>query len=193
MSRSRLTQLIVILIVLAVSFAGAENAYASSSCGSTYYVQWGDTLSGIAQLCGTSMEAIRAANPGLWYWVFAGQTLIIPSTPAPAPAPAPAPSPQPGRQYIVQRGDTLFSIAMRFGTSVNAILVQNPQILNPGVIYAGQVITVPSAPVYYTIQRGDTLRIIANRYGTSVYNLQLLNPQIWNPNWIYAGQVIRVW
>ncbi|MCL4530148.1 MAG: LysM peptidoglycan-binding domain-containing protein [Chloroflexi bacterium] len=100
----------------------------------------------------------------------------------------------PGRQYVIQWGDTLAKIAARYGTSVSAILAVNPQLANrPSWIYAGEVITLPAAPTYYTVQRGDTLRIIAARYGTTVYGLQSLNPQIWNPNIIYVGQVIRVW
>ncbi len=71
------------------------------------------------------------------------------------------------------------------------ILAVNPQIWNPNLIYAGQVINLPVHPVYYTVQWGDTLFKIATRYGTTVASLQYLN-NIWNPNWIYAGQVLRI-
>jgi LysM repeat protein len=189
MSRKKIFELFALALVVFTAFAGTTHAYAWSGCGSTYTVQWGDTLSEIAANCGTTMQAIRAANPGLWYWVFAGQTLIIPGG-----GNYPTPSEAPGRQYVVQWGDTLAKIAARYGTSVSAIIALNPQLANrPSWIYAGEVITLPATPIYYTVQRGDTLRIIASRYGTTVYSLQLLNPQIWNPNLIYTGQVIRVW
>ena len=48
--------------------------------------------------------------------------------------------------YIVQPGDTLFKIAQRFGTTVNAIVAANPEITDPNVIFPGQKILIPAAP-----------------------------------------------
>jgi LysM repeat protein len=99
--------------------------------------------------------------------------------------------------YTVQRGDTLYSIARRYGTTVNAIAQANG-ILNPSYIYVGQVLCIPSggaAPVltggYYTVQRGDTLYSIALRYGTSVWAIVAAN-NIANPSLIYPGQVLLI-
>ncbi|MDW7652000.1 MAG: DUF3794 domain-containing protein [Bacillota bacterium] len=50
------------------------------------------------------------------------------------------------RVYVVQAGDTLFKIAQRFGTTVDAILADNPEITNPDVIFPGQKIMIPAAP-----------------------------------------------
>ena len=63
----RIAQFIVVLavVVSAFGFAGSASAW---SCSTYITVQWGDTLSGIASLCGTTVDAIRAANPGLG-WV----------------------------------------------------------------------------------------------------------------------------
>lgn len=47
-------------------------------------------------------------------------------------------------RYIVRPGDTLFIIATRFGVTVESILRINPQITNPNVIFAGQIINIPS-------------------------------------------------
>lgn len=189
MSFKRSAQLFVLLAILVSSlgFTGSAKAY---YCSSYVTVQWGDTLSGIAALCGTTTYAIQAANPGLGSWVYAGQVLYIP-TGYYASAPVYyAPS---GGTYVVQWGDTLGSIAARMGVSYYDILAVNPQIWNPSLIYGGQVINLPAAaPVYHTVQSGETLRIIAGYYGTSVYGLQLLNPLVYDANWIYAGQVIRV-
>jgi len=190
MATKRIFQLIVVAAILAASFASTGGVLAWSGCASYITVQWGDTLSGLAALCGTTVEAIRAANPGLGYWVYAGQGLYIPTGYTSAPVYYPT---YYGGTYVVQYGDTLGKIAARSGVSVSDILAVNPQIWNASLIYTGQVITLPAVPVYYTVQYGDTLRIIAASYGTSVYSLQLLNPTIYNPNLIYPGQVLRVW
>lgn len=189
MSFKRIARIIVLLVILFSSFGftGTASAY---TCSTYITVQWGDTLSGIARLCGTTTYAIQAANPGLGSWVYAGQVLYIPTGYSPSPVYYP---PSSGGTYVVQWGDTLGLIAARMGVSYYDILAVNPQILNPSLIYSGQVINLPaSAPVYHTVLRGQTLRTIAGYYGTSVYGIQLLNPQLYDPNWIYAGQVIRV-
>jgi len=114
-------------------------------------VQWGDTLSGIALFCGTTVEAIQAVNPGLGWWVYAGQVLCI-ST---GYTSDPVYYPPYGNTYVVQQGDTLGKIAARSGVSWRDILAVNPQIQNPSLIYTGQVINLPAGvvsvppPVYY--------------------------------------------
>jgi LysM repeat protein len=188
MSYKRISQLLVVLALLAGSFglAGTAHAY---TCNSYITVQWGDTLGGIASLCGTSIAAIQSANPGLGSSIYAGQVLYIPtgtSTDTYYPLAS-------SGSYIVQWGDTLAIIAGRYGVTVNDLLAANPTIYNASYIYAGQYINIPAAPVYHTVQNGQTLQSIATLYGTTVYCLQLLNPQIYNVNWIYAGQVIRVY
>lgn len=138
----------VILVMLMASFGAAGQASALSNCSSSVTVQWGDTLSGIAVQCGTTVAAIRAANPGLGWWVYAGQVLTIP-TGSPS---VPVNNPTSGGTYTVRHGDTLGNIAVRAGCSLNAILSANPQIQNASLIYVGQVINlpvganVPSAP-----------------------------------------------
>jgi LysM repeat protein len=190
MFTKRFLQLFALIAILAASLGTTSSALAWG-CSSPYIVQWGDSLSVIAQRCGITVYDLQAANPGVGYWIYAGQALIIPGS---YQNPAPAPSyPSYGGTYVVQWGDTLRIIANRMGVSVNDILAVNPQIWNANWIYAGQVINLPATPSYYTVQRGDTLRIIANRFGTTVDSLLLLNPQIYNANWIYAGQVIRIW
>ena len=100
-------------------------------------------------------------------------------------------------QYVIQSGDTLYSIARHFGITLEQLLAANPQILNPDKIYPGQSVIIPStspAPgmLSYTVARGDTLFSIAQRYGTTVAVLLHLNPEITNASLIYPGQQIRV-
>jgi len=171
-----------------------------------YVIQPGDTLLSIASRFNTTVQAILAANPQITNpnVILVGQVIIIPGT-TPGPQPPPPPPPTTGT-YVVQRGDTLSSIARRFGTTVNAILAANPQITNPNLIFPGQVLVIPGAPgpqpppppppppptATYVVQRGDTLSAIARRFGTTVQTLLSLNPQITNPNLIFPGQVIRI-
>src|SRR6202008_2721252 len=110
---------------------------ASSSAGSSYTVQPGDTLGAIANRFGTSVTALSAANgitnPNR---IFVGQVLTVagPSSPAAAPT----------TSYTVQLGDTLGAIANRFGTSVAALSAANG-ITNPNRIFVGQVLQVSGA------------------------------------------------
>ena len=63
-------------------------------------------------------------------------------TEAPAPTPTPAPTPQ---AYMVQAGDTLSKIATKFGVTLDALLLANPQIKNPNNITQGAQLTIPVA------------------------------------------------
>lgn len=45
--------------------------------------------------------------------------------------------------YVIQKGDTLSSIAARYGVTVHAILAVNPQITNPNIIFVGRTIKIP--------------------------------------------------
>ena len=140
-----LTILLVVLLILVGQVFGQN----------TYTIQPGDTLYSISLRFGVSVQAIATANnivnPNL---IYAGQTLTIPGsepnpgTPAPQPPPAQPPPAQPppptGGTYVVQRGDTLFAIAVTHGVTV-AALAQANGISNPNIIYAGQVLTIPGS------------------------------------------------
>ncbi len=126
-----------VIFIMAILVASTGNASAWSNCPSQIVVQWGDTLSKIAQQCGTTVVAIRAANPGMGWWLYAGQVINIPNGSSPVPAPT-------GGTYTVQWGDTIAKIAARFGVRVSDLLAVNPQISNPSLIYAGQVINLPA-------------------------------------------------
>lgn len=120
----------VLLVCLPVAPAQAQGS-------ATYVVQPGDTLVGIAARYGVTVTQLANANGLSWnVWVYVGQQLVIPGV-----APAPAPSPASG-SYVVQRGDTLSSIAVRFGTTVAALLTTNG-LTNANFIYVGQTLVIP--------------------------------------------------
>ncbi len=103
--------------------------------------------------------------------------------------------------YTVAPGDNLVGIAQRFGTTVGAI-VQANHLINPNLIYAGQVLTIsggggvtpPPAPApggAYVVRPGDTLSRIAAQFGTTVAAIVQAN-HIYNMNLIYVGQTLTV-
>ncbi|MCS7260900.1 MAG: LysM peptidoglycan-binding domain-containing protein, partial [Anaerolineae bacterium] len=109
--------------------------------GTTYVVRWGDTLFSIAAQFGVTVEALKSANGLSSDIIRVGQQLIIPTASAPsAPAPGGATT-----IHIVQPGETLFRIALRYNTTVEAIAQANG-ISNPWYIYPGQQLTVPLGP-----------------------------------------------
>jgi len=122
-------------------------------------------------------------------------------TPTPTmPTPTPTSPPTGEVKHTVQRGENLFRIALRYGTTVQAIASANG-IANPARIYAGQELVIPtsgdqpSPPVTggttYVVQRGDNLFRIALRYNMSYLYLAQYNG-ITNPSQIYVGQVLRI-
>lgn len=164
---------------------------------STYVVQSGDTLSGIAQKFDTTVgelvELNDIRNPNL---IYVGQVLKIPTINGSNTSSG---SNVYNETYTVQQGETLSQIAQRFGTTVSYLALING-ISNPNLIYPGQVLKISSSGIpstggeglrSYVVQSRDTLSGIAQKFGTSVSNLVSLN-DIQNPNLIYAGQVLRV-
>ena len=78
----------------------AAELSSTPSSSTTYTIQRGDTLSGIAARYGTTVSALMNANPQITdpNVIYAGQTLNIPSstpTPNPTPQPTPQPTPEP--------------------------------------------------------------------------------------------------
>lgn len=111
----------------------------------SYTVARGDTLSAIARRLGVSVSSLAKANSiANPHRIFVGQRLVVPSSASAAQAtPAPAHTPATST-YTVARGDTLGSIAQRFGTSVAALASANG-IANPNRIWVGQHLRIPSA------------------------------------------------
>jgi len=95
--------------------------------------------------------------------------------------------------YVVQRGDSLWKIANRFGLDISAVRLAND--LWSNTISPGQLLQIPHLPGAeasgtYRVRRGDTLWKIAERYGTSTQSLQRSNAL--RSTQIYPGQVLTV-
>src|SRR5690606_16284419 len=142
--RRLLMMLLIILALLPLASAVAQDS------SIRHVVRSGDTLARISLRYGVSISSILAANPSITNpnLIFTGTTIIIPrgsttpvpptpegptSTPRPSAPPRPRATPRPPatqqptteQQYRVVRGDTLGSIARRFGTTITAIAQRN--------------------------------------------------------------------
>ena len=159
---------------------------------SYYIVKSGDTLSSIANIYNTTVQQIveinGISNPNL---IFPGQRLRIP-----VGSYSTEPNEMGHIVYTVRRGDNLWNISRKYGTTVQEI-VQLNNISNPNLIFPGQRLKIPKASnvsnksVYYTVRRGDSLWRISRLYGVSVRYLANLN-NIRNPNLIYVGQILKI-
>src|SRR5205807_240525 len=112
---------------------------ADQAPSSVHVVQAGETLSQIALDTGVDAASLSALN-GLddANFVVVGQTLRLAGPAAPAAAPSPASA------YTVADGDTLWSIAQRFGTTTDA-LVQLNQLDDANRLKLGAMLTVPGS------------------------------------------------
>jgi LysM repeat protein len=196
MSTKKFAQLFLLLMLVTASFMTTTTARAANTCGTGYTIASGDTLRRIAAQCGTTISALRLANPeiGAGNLIYPGQGLLLPGAILTGDG---------FNTYIVASGDTLKAIAARFGTSLNNLLSLNPEITNANVIYEGQRLVYPAnggnpnpGPLpgghTYTVQRGDTLKKIAAWAGTTTELLLQVNPQVSNANLIYVGQRLNL-
>ena len=145
-----------------------------------YIVEKGDTLYGIAKKFDTTVEILAAFNgisdPDV---LSPGMILRIPFEDEEG-------------YYTVRSGDTLYSIAKKYGTTVGALASLN-MISDPDVIRIGQKLRVPSGDsvIVYIVKKGDSLYAIAKEYDTSVGAIADLNG-IDDPDLIMPGQVLQI-
>ncbi len=131
------------------------------------------------------------------------EIVIAPAeTASPPPTEAPPVAPGTEGSYVVQPGDTLYSIARRYGLSSEELALYN-NITNPNLIPVGQVLRIPAGGaaipspqpaggvIVHRVQPGDNLFRIALRYNMSYLYLASYNG-ISNPHTIYVGQEIRI-
>ena len=176
---------------------------------SLYTVQQGETLSEIAARYGVPVESIMAVN-GLPTRdsIAVGQQLVIPPAVQPDDAPA---LDDASTVYTLQRGDSLYRVALIYGVSVDDLLAAN-NLASPSAIYPGLELRVPQPPRrtadtlesgtgapggalsgerVYTVQLGDTLAQIAQSHNVPVDRLIAVNG-LTGPDRIYVGQQLRI-
>jgi murein DD-endopeptidase MepM/ murein hydrolase activator NlpD len=139
MESSKSKLVVGVLLVPLIFMPVAHAAPPAQEPTTVYFVQLDDTLSAIASRYETTVQVLAQANgienPDL---IHPGQRLVIPSA---------SPTPEPTIQeqvHVVQRGETLYRIARRYGTTVQALVAAN-NLANPNLIFRGQKLIIPSA------------------------------------------------
>lgn len=131
-----------------------------------YVVKKGDTLYSIARKYNTSVDNLKSINNITTDSLAIGQIIKLPSTSSTA-----------SDTYIVKKGDSLYSIARTYNTSVDKLKEINN--LTSNALAIGQVLKLPSSNasenVVYTVKKGDSLYSIAREYGTTVDAIKKLN------------------
>lgn len=143
----RLTPSLIALSLLALPFSAATGQDRMAGCGESVTLESGDTLGGIAQRCGTTVDAIRAANPDLGdpRRLRVGTVVRLPDGAGPAPTTrreGEAAETGTPRDYVIRQGDSWETIAEETGTSVDALMNANPEIASIA-LNVGSTLRVP--------------------------------------------------
>ncbi len=148
-----------------------------------HIVQKGDTLWSITRQYDTTVDEIKRLNNLTSNLLSVGQRLIISGMEETIPS-------EDNIIYTVQRGDTLWSIAREFNTTVTTI--RNYNNLTSDLLSVGQQLTIPKTEdvTTYVVQRGDSLWAIANRFNTTVDEIKNLNNL--KSNILSIGQVLKI-
>ena len=157
----------------------------SSNTGTTntYVVKSGDNLYSIARKYNTTVDELKRLNNLSSNVLSIGQVLKIPSS---------SESSNTGttNTYVVKSGDSLYSIARKYNTTVDEIKRLNN--LTSNVLSIGQVLKIPSGSSTntYVVKSGDNLYSIARKYQITVDELKKLNNL--SSNLLSIGQVLKV-
>jgi len=149
----------------------------------TYTVQSGDSLYSIARKFNTTVNDIKNLNNLTSNNLSIGQILQIPSSITTSP----------NRTYTVQSGDSLYSIARKFNTTINDIKSLNN--LTSNNLSIGQILKISTSTTtspnrMYTVQSGDSLYSIARKFNTTVNDIKNLNNL--TSNTLSIGQILQI-
>lgn len=163
-----------------VEYAGGE--YVAPIDSNYYTVKSGDSLWSISRKFGITVDELKSANNLSSNLLSVGQNLIIPGKKAQAT----------DDEYVVKKGDTLYSIARKYNTSVDNLKSINN--ITTDSLAIGQIIKLPStsstASDTYIVKKGDSLYSIARTYNTSVDKLKEINNL--TSNALAIGQVLKL-
>ena len=156
--------------------------YTPSQKEGYYTVKSGDSLYSIAQKYSTTVSELKQLNNLPSNLLSIGQVLRLPTTTTPT-----------NKTYTVKSGDSLYSIAKAYNTTVSELKQLNN--LTSNLLSIGQVLRLPTTTTTptnktYTVKSGDSLYSIAKAYNTTVSELKQLNNL--TSNLLSIGQVLRL-
>lgn len=152
-----------------------------------YTVKSGDSLWAIAKRYGITVDELKRANNLTSNTLSIGQKLTIPSKETVTPS-------QDYTLYTVKSGDNLYSIARRYGLTMNELMEYNN--LGTTLLSIGQVLKIPTkqtitpSETTYVVKSGDSLYSIARKYNTTVNDLMKYNNL--TSNLLSIGQTLKI-
>ena len=170
------------VIAAVANYIGVPYKAPNGLITNTYVVQKGDSLYSIANKLGTTVSELKKENNLTTNTLQIGEVLRIPTKEI-----------YEGEEnvYIVQKGDTLYSVAMANNTTVDELKRINN--LTSNILSTGQLLKIPSALLpesTYIVKKGDSLYSIANKYNTTVDELKRINNL--TSNILSIGQVLKL-
>ena len=158
-----------------------------SSTTNSYVVKSGDTLWSIAKKYGVSVDELKEKNNLTSNALSINQVLLIPTVLEEVP------EEETGEYYTVVSGDTLYSIANKYGLTVDELKSLNN--LSSNLLSVGQRLlvkptTTSTTEETYTVKKGDNLYQIALQFDTTVDALKTLNGL--TSNLLSIGQVLKI-
>lgn len=93
--------------------------------------------------------------------------------------------------HVVQNGETVNSIADKYGVPADRLILENGIETTRGLV-VGEALVIVQPEITYIIQEGDTLSDIADRYGVTVFQLLRNNPYLSDREFIYPGETIVI-
>lgn len=152
---------------------------------STYIVKNGDTLWSIAKKYNITVNELKNLNNLTNNLLSVGQVLKVSDYPK---------LENDNNTYIVRSGDTLYSVASKYGISVDELKRANNLISN--ILSIGQILTIPTKienmdnEIVYVVRNGDTLYSIARNYDVSVNDIKIKNNLV--NNTLSIGQTLII-
>lgn len=194
---SRKSILSILLLTAATTYAAEPNLPRVELPGGNYYyyeVKKGDSLYGICRTFGWDQNEVIRLNPTATRDLRKGSRLYYPAPDSVKPAVDSKATPRGSVRHIVQRGETVYSLAKLYGISVDSIYNSNPS--SRTGIKAGETLVIETgtgdgAPVFHVVRKGDTLYALAHEYRTTVEDILSLNPGVSESNF-QAGSTVKI-
>ena len=167
--------------LLGDSVGNAIYSYINKS--NIYIVKSGDSLYSIARKYNTTVDELKKLNNLSSNILSIGQVLKIPSTSGT--------NNNTSNIYIVKSGDSLYSIARKYNTTVDELMKLNN--LSSNILSINQVLKVPSnntSDITYIVKSGDSLYSIARKYQITVDDIKKYNNL--TSNLLSIGQVLKI-